>query len=179
MDVYNEIIRWGKALYNNGYVRGLGGNLSIRVGDYIFIKRTGKCLGFLSKEDIVKVNIREFSKDASIDLKIHQEIYNNSSSLAIIHAHPAYTITISFYVNNFLRPIDLEGKYYIKEVPVIEGEHQSIYSKIGQLAKNYNIIVERGHGVYVHQKSLEQCFYLIEMLELSAKIYYLNLLISK
>lgn len=179
MDVSNEIIFWAKKLYERGYVCGLGGNLSVKIGNFVFIKKSGRSLGFLSKDDITKVNIQGFSDDASIDLRIHQEIYNNSSSLAIMHAHPPYTIVISLYLNDVFEPIDFEGKYYLEKIPIISGKHSTIYRKLGQLAKDYNVIIERGHGVYVHDKSLKDCFNLIEMLELSAKIQYLYLLISR
>ena len=52
-----EIIRWGKELFDRRLIAGWGGNLSCRVGDDEFlITSQHSALGFLDVQDVVRIN---------------------------------------------------------------------------------------------------------------------------
>ena len=169
-----ELIKWAKKIYEKGYVVAKGGNISRRENDIIFIKKSGVSMGDLSIDDIIPVKIdEETPMGASIDYMIHREIYLNTDSTVVIHAHPEYTIAISIELDEYFEPIDLESKLYLQRVPIITGDHFTIHPKIGEKAVESRLIIEKGHGIYIHGKSFRECFQLLELIEHASKIYYL------
>lgn len=175
-----EVVRWARMLYLRGYVVGLGGNISVKLPDgRILIKKRGRPMGFLTKDDLIPVGIDEEHPEASIDLRIHQEIYRNSGCGAVVHAHPPFLIAVSEVAGSVFRPPDLEGRYYIGEVPVVRGEHSTVHGEIGRLSRRHRVVLEAGHGVYVRGASLEECFHVLEMAELSAKVSLLLTLLRR
>ena len=53
-----ELVQWGKELYNQGLVKGSGGNLSIRLSDgTVLLTPTGFFLGHMTEECISKCDM--------------------------------------------------------------------------------------------------------------------------
>lgn len=169
-----ELIRWGKKIHDKGYVVAKGGNISAKSGDLIYIKKSGVSMGELTVDDIITSDIRgPTPSGASIDYMIHREIYLNTDSRVVIHAHPEHVIAISIYLDDYFEPVDLESRFYLQKVPVVTGDHFSIYPEIGKRAIENNLIIEKNHGIYIHGAAFEKCFMLLELIEHAAKIYYL------
>jgi L-fuculose-phosphate aldolase len=168
------LINRGKELYLKGYVIGNGGNLSAFINNHIIIKKSGESLGKLSPSSFVLVHISlDHAPEASIDYKIHREIYLNTSSTYVIHAHPSYLIKYTIINGNktYFIPQDFETKYHLGEkIPIISGKHMHIHGKIGRLAKKYNLIIEKGHGIYIHGTNLDELVFHLERIEAAAKI---------
>ncbi len=175
--ILNEIVEWGRSIYSRGYVHGSAGNISVRVRDIIFITRHGVSLRSLSMEDVVPVSLGEkgeLDHLASIELPIHREIYRVTGSSAIIHAHPVYTIVLSFEANE-VKPIDVEGSFHLGSVSVVEGTpgSDSLAKAVSTRMGEKGIVVIRGHGVFSAGETLREAFEKIDMLEGSSKIIYL------
>ncbi len=179
--MYEEFIKIGKKLQQEGLIHSTAGNMSVRKENFIHITRTGSTLGELKPSDILKVNLKDTKKDkgASVEVNVHRAIYNFSSEIsAIVHAHPVYSVVLSFK-NKFIKPIDAEAKFFLKEVPVIYWCKDTIGSKciessISKLISKYKIVVIKGHGAFSSGGSLEEAFRLLSILESSCKIIYLK-----
>lgn len=170
--ITRKLIFLARYSYRRGYVASRGGNLSGRVLNDMLIKRSGVSFRDIRAKDIILV--RNFHKkmqvpNASIDYLIHREIYLKTDAKYVLHCHPPsivrYTIAIS---DNYIYPQDLEGRYYLRSgIPVVEGDHATIYRVIGELVSNHNIIIEKKHGVYVWGFSIKE---VTNMLELAVEV---------
>lgn len=172
-EVFRDI---GRDLFVAGLISSHGGNMSIRVGDKIIIKRRGAMLGRLKLHDLVETNL--FKPDsgvvvASTELIVHRAIYLSTPALAVIHAHPRTAIALSLSRNEIV-PLDVEGSYFLKKVPVIEVEFASGSKEMAQAVadalKEYKIVMLRGHGCFSTGQTLEEAFQWVTVLEESAQI---------
>mgnify|MGYP002627452395 CR=1 FL=1 len=97
--VKQNIIKFGKLLYDKDLTSATSGNISVRLGNKIYITATGTALGFLTEKDIVEIdtNGKEFSsyQKASSEKFMHIAIYNLRKDInAIIHCHSPFSTAI-------------------------------------------------------------------------------------
>jgi L-fuculose-phosphate aldolase len=161
----------GRDIYLGGITSSHGGNMSVRVGNRIIIKRRGGQLGRLHEEDFVETSL--YRKDsgllrASTELIVHREIYLQTSALAVIHCHPRTAIVLSMSRDEIV-PIDNEGSYLLHKVPVIAVEYasgsQEMADAIAGGLKQYKIVMLRGHGCFAVGQTLEEAFHWCSTLE--------------
>ncbi len=56
-DSIQDLLKFSRLLYDRHLVHAAGGNTSIRVGDEIWITRTGAVLGSVSESDLTKISL--------------------------------------------------------------------------------------------------------------------------
>jgi len=172
-----DFIKFGRELFIRGLIASHSGNLSVKRGNEILITRRGSMLGNLTKEDIVPVPlVANHVEAASRELVVHRAIYQATSALACVHAHPPYAIALSL-VENEIIPIDEEGAFYLPRVPILAVEN-SIGSEVVafQLAKLFNgnkIAMVKGHGSFAIGETLEEAYLKTSSLEHSCEIIHL------
>ena len=161
----------GRDIYVAGLTSSHGGNLSVRVGNRIIIKRRGAQLGRLKFEDFIETKLD--SKDsgitrASTELIVHRTVYQKTSALAVIHCHPRTAIALSLSRDEII-PIDVEGSYLLHKVPVVAAEFASGSQEMADLVadtlREYKILMLRGHGVFSIGQTLEEAFHWASCLE--------------
>ena len=139
-------------------------------------------LGFLKEDDIIKLPVykeTEEDKIASSELIVHRAIYKNSDFNAIIHAHPLYATTLTFFLDKEFTPIDNEGKLFIGSVPIVNVENASGSSELADSLVNTirktgnEVYLIKKHGSFVCSKNLNYALKLTSDLEFCGKIYYL------
>jgi L-fuculose-phosphate aldolase len=169
--LYEEFRDTGRDIFVSGLTSSHGGNMSVRVGDKIIIKRRGAQLGRLKPEDFVQTSLP--GKDsgitrASTELIVHRAIYQNTSALAIIHAHPRTAIVLSLSRDEII-PIDNEGSYLLRKIPVVSVElasgSQEMADKISKALREYKVIMQRGHGCFSTGQTLEEAYHWVSALE--------------
>lgn len=183
--MFNDIIKFGREMMVQGLNNSHSGNVSCRRANTIYISRHGARLGDLSYKDFVAVNLKDDKKDkeASIEAKVHRAIYlANFDIQAIIHAHPPHAIALSLNCKKIV-PVDMEGRYYLPEIPVLTKCKQGISSKcvaenIPQLFQKYKIVIVKGHGSFAVGKNFEEAYLYTSVLESASKIIVLNKLIE-
>ncbi|MEW6662272.1 MAG: aldolase [Bacillota bacterium] len=174
-----EMIKFARDLYLTGLVTSHGGNMSLRLGDKVIITRRGAMLGYLESEDFVETPLdAEVPQHplASRELIVHRAIYLNSSAQAVLHAHPPYSVAISFSTDSII-PIDSEGQYLLPFTPVVTAA-QTVGSKevadaLALLVQQNKIAVVRGHGTFAVGKTMEEALQWTSILEASCKIMYM------
>ncbi|MHA1301171.1 MAG: aldolase [Candidatus Helarchaeota archaeon] len=178
-EIYEEFRKYGKFLRAHDLTSSHGGNISIRRGNFIYIKRTGAMLGDLKPTDIIKTHLfKEDSKIllASKELPVHRNIFLKTGALAIVHAHPPYALVLSLKYDEIL-PIDNEGLYMIRKIPVVELEvptaSDESATKVPEVLKNYKVMIIRSHGTFAHGSSLEEAYMWTTVAESVCKIIYL------
>ena len=184
-EVYREFRRIGGFLDSRGLISSHGGNISVRQGDKMLVKRRGAMLGDLHPWDIVEMPLNEIDSKimiASTEALVHQAIYRETDHLAVIHCHPVYTIALSL-VEDEITAIDAEGAFNLKKIPVLDlklpiGPHEAAVH-VPKSLKNYRVVVVRSHGIFAGAETLEETFNWVTVCEEVSTIRYLTMLTGK
>jgi L-fuculose-phosphate aldolase len=174
--IYEMFREIGRDLYTANMVSSHGGNLSIRLGDRLVIKRRGAMLGALKPHDLVETRLDKNDSGvalASTELLVHRAVYLNTPALAICHCHPRTAIAFSLSRDEIV-PVDNEASYLLKKIPVITEEFASgtpqMAHKVSEALKNYKIIMLRGHGSFATGQTLDEAFFWSSTLEEACQI---------
>ncbi len=174
--IYEQFREIGRDLYAAGMISSHGGNLSIRLGDRLIIKRRGAMLGNLKPHDLIETGIDKNDSGvalASTELLVHRAIYRSTPALAVCHCHPRTAIAFSLSRDEII-PIDNEASYLLKKVPVIWEEFASgtpeMANTVAAALQSYKIIMLRGHGSFAIGQTLDEAFHWSSTLEESCQI---------
>jgi len=174
--IYEQIRDIGRDLYVQNMISSHGGNISLRVGDRVVIKRRGAQLGRLKPSDLIETNIEKNDSGvvlASTELLVHRAIYKATPALAVIHCHPRTAIAFSLSRDEIV-PIDNEASYLLKKIPVVTEEFASgtpeMANKVAAALQQYKIIMLRGHGSFATGQTLEEAFHWSSTLEEACQI---------
>lgn len=174
--VYKIFRDIGRDLYEADMVSSHGGNLSVRFGDRIIIKRRGAMMGRLEPHDLVETRLDKNDSAvalASSELLVHRTIYMKTPALAIVHCHPRTAIAFSLSRDEIV-PIDNEASYLLKKVPVIYEEFASgspeMANDLANILAQYKIVMLRGHGSFAIGQTLDEAFHWSSTLEESCEI---------
>jgi L-fuculose-phosphate aldolase len=174
--IYEMFSEIGRDLYAANMISSHGGNLSVRLGDRVVIKRRGAQLGRLKPHDLIETRLDKNDSGvalASTELLVHRTVYLSTPALAICHCHPRTAIAFSLSRDELV-PIDNEASYLLKKVPVVTEEFPSgtpqMANKVAEALKNYKIIMLRGHGSFATGQTLDEAFFWSSTLEESCQI---------
>jgi L-fuculose-phosphate aldolase len=175
----DQFQRFGSDLFYRGLTSSHGGNMSVRMGDRIIITRTGSMLAHLTENDLIEIGLHEDDSNimlASSELVVHRAIYLNTSALAIVHVHPPFAVALSMCVEDAIIPMDSEGSYLFRKVPVLHAEttvgSKEVAKIAAQVLREYKIFMLRGHGCFSIGPVLEEAYQWCSSLEESCKIGY-------
>jgi L-fuculose-phosphate aldolase len=176
----DQFQRFGRDLYLHGLTSSHGGNMSVRMGDRLVITRTGSMLGHLEQYDLIETGMDELDSGvmlASTEIGVHREIYHKTSALAVVHCHPPHAVALTLIEEDAIIPMDNEGSYLLRKVPIFQTEKTAGSKDVARLAseklQEYKIVLLRGHGVFSTGPVLEEAYEWCSVLEESAKIIYM------
>ncbi len=166
----------GRELCARGLVSSHSGNLSIRLGERLCITHRGSMLGQLEEHDLVETGIFKndrFTPLASTELAVHRAIYKQTSASAIVHAHPAYAVALSFCEKTIV-PCDMEGALLLSRVPVLGKKGPvlpgEMAEEIAEALTTHKVVLVRGHGSFAVGQLLEEAYYYTTTLEESCRL---------
>lgn len=166
-----EIIKVGKRLYDVGLAVAKSGNLSCRLDqENILITATGTSLGDLKPEDIVKININtgfiEGNSKPSSELPLHTLVYKNFPAKVVIHCHPPL-INGYFALNDSLKAMSFETKFYLGEVPVIAQDTPTVTKPelVIEALRSNSLVVLKNHGTVAVADKFSDALSITEALE--------------
>jgi L-fuculose-phosphate aldolase len=169
--IYQQFAEIGRDLYEHAMISSHGGNLSMRVGDHVIIKRRGAQLGRLKPHDLVETLIEKNDSGvtiASTELLAHRTIYQQTPALAIVHCHPRTAIALSLSREEII-PIDNEASYLLKKVPIVWEEFASgtpeMANTLAAALQQYKVVMLRGHGSFAIGQTLDEAFFWTSTLE--------------
>jgi L-fuculose-phosphate aldolase len=169
--IFEQFKEVGRDLYDAGMISSHGGNLSMRLGDHLVIKRRGAQLGRLKPHDLIETGIEKNDSGvalASTELIVHRAIYKQTPALAVVHCHPRASIAISLSREEIV-PVDNEGSYLLKKIPIIWEEFASgtpeMAKKVATALESYKVIMLRGHGSFATGQTLDDAFFWSSALE--------------
>jgi L-fuculose-phosphate aldolase len=168
----------GRDMFVHNLISSHGGNISVRFGDRIIIKRRGAMLGRLKPHDLIETGLERNDSGvalASTELIVHREIYKQTPALAVVHSHARRAVALSLSRDEIV-PVDNEGSYLLKKVPVVEEEFASgtpqMAHKVAEALKAYKVIVLRGHGTFATGQTLDEAFQWTDALEEACEIIF-------
>ncbi|MER3481426.1 MAG: fuculose phosphate aldolase [Meiothermus sp.] len=174
----------GADLFAARMASATSGNYSVRTPEGLLITRSGAQKAHLTPEDLVELPLQpdpEKDQRASVERVIHRAIYRQTDARAVVHAHPRFAIVLSYHLERIV-PIDLEGRSYLPEVPVVAPPTASATEEAAQAVaealKTYPACVVRGHGAFVKasqetpEQSLLKAYSLATSLEEACEILY-------
>ena len=175
--ILNQFRNVGRDLYTSGLIAGNSGNLSIRLGDRIFITRRGCCKAGIEEQDLIETGIDKNDRNsamASSELAVHRAIYKSTPATAIVHAHPPYAVTLSL-AEDIVIPEDEDGLSLFKKVCIVGQTPTTIVPgilayEISTVLQNDRIVMVRGHGSFAIGQILEEAFDLTSKFEESCKV---------
>ena len=177
--------KFGQDLFARGLTSSHGGNMSARLGDRILITRTGAMLNHLTEKDLIETGLEENDSGvmlASSELVVHRAIYQNTSALGIVHVHPPIAVALSLVEQDAIIPIDNEGSYVLRKVPIVQAELTTGSKEVAKLAakmlREYKIFMLRGHGCFSIGPVLEEAYQWCSSLEEACRIIYLTRLLQ-
>ena len=183
--IYQRFREIGRDMYVDRLISSHGGNLSVRFGDRVIIKRRGAMLGRLKPHDLVETGLAKNDSGvalASTELIVHRAIYQATPALAVAHAHPRTAVALSLSRDEIV-PIDNEGSYALKKVPVVAVEMASgsreMADTIAAALQEYKIVMLRGHGSFATGQTLDEAFQWTSALEESSQIILMTKLIDE
>ena len=183
--IYEQFKEIGRDLYEAGMISSHGGNLSMRLGDRVVIKRRGAQLGRLKPHDLIETGLEKNDSGvtlASTELLAHRIIYMQTPALAIVHCHPRTAVAFSLSRDELV-PIDNEASYLLKKVPVVTEEFASgtpeMAYKLAGALQSYKIVMLRGHGSFAIGQTLDEAFHWSSTLEESCQIMLMAKLINE
>jgi len=183
--IYEQFKEIGRDLYEAGMISSHGGNVSMKLGDRVVIKRRGAQLGRLKPHDLIETGLEKNDSGvtlASTELLAHRTIYMQTPALAIVHCHPRTAVAFSLSRDELV-PIDNEASYLLKKVPVVAEEFASgtpeMANKLAAALQSYKIVMLRGHGSFAIGQTLDEAFHWSSTLEESCQIMLMAKLINE
>jgi L-fuculose-phosphate aldolase len=175
-----QICEVGRMLVASGLTYSRMGNISVRAGDSVLISARGSFLDNL-KGEIVRVllDAGDAPSRASSDALIHLEIYRRTEARAIVHTHSPFLVALSVLIRaRKFRPLDIEGRYYLGEIPIVSGSARSknLARALACELQNHPCALVRFHGAFACGENLYDAFHYAACAEHSCKVKYLTLL---
>ena len=170
-EIKQEMIQWGKLLFDRRLISGWGGNLSCRVGQEGFLI-TGQHapLGFLTPEDLVQIDHNgkpsKSTQRASSETPLHLAVYRGTDAQAVVHVHPPMVLAFSLTHESFV-PVSFEEKYTIGEVPIIPQDTPTVTQpeQVVEELKYHPVVIIKGHGTVAIGKNFQEAFLFTDLLE--------------
>lgn len=166
-----EIIESGKKLQALHLVAGSSGNISASLGKgRILVTATGRALGNLRSQDIIKVDLRNqedlINKRLTSEFPLHRLIHEGLANKVVIHCHPVLA-NAYFAVYSELTVLTFESKLYLGNIPVIPQETPAVSKPelVAEALKTNNLVVLKNHGVVCIADNFKSALNLIETLE--------------
>ncbi|MDR2604716.1 MAG: class II aldolase/adducin family protein [Desulfovibrio sp.] len=165
-----------------GLVCGSGGNISIRCGGDILITPTGRNLGALSENDMVRMR-----PDGSVyggcvpsrELHMHCRCYARADVACVVHVHSAYATALACLPLDPLCAVPVYTPGYAMSVgklpvlPYLRPGSEDLADMAGKVIAGRNSVLLAKHGVLTVGNNTEQALNIAEEIEENARIFFI------
>lgn len=178
------LVQWGKELYDQGLVKGSGGNLSIRLSDgTVLLTPTGFFLGHMTEECISRCDMSGCllaGEKPTKEVPLHLAVYRTRPNVrAVCHTHSVYAVTYASSVEpGTLMPVctpSLAAKVGSVEV---KGYAHPGSDALGQFVEEglarSNAVLLANHGVVAVGKDMEMAVSMANEVENNAILLVLG-----
>jgi L-fuculose-phosphate aldolase len=175
----DAIVRYGKMLYEQGYVAATDGNISVRLDEHrVLVTPTCICKGGMNSDDLVVVDMNgrklEGWRDVSSELAMHLLIYRMRPDICgIVHAHPPTATGFAAAGIALDQPLVSEVILTLGKVPLAPYAcpgTPDLSDSLRPLIPDHNAILMANHGVVTYADDLDRAYMNMETVEHFAKI---------
>ncbi len=114
----------------------------------------------------------------SSEYRLHLAVYKARPEVkAIAHLHPPYSIVASALLEGELPIITPEAELYLGRIPIAPfrpAGTEELAEVTAEALRNADAVLMARHGIVTIGKSLREAFYKAELVEESAKLWYLS-----
>lgn len=179
-----QIVDFGKSLYERGLTAGSSGNLSVRLSDGWLLTPTNASLGRLDPAQLSKLdwdgNLIS-GAPPSKEAFLHRAMYaERGGAGAIVHLHSTHSAAVSCMCGlNHDDCIPPLTPYFVMKVgrlplvPYHRPGDPALAGAIGAMARKHSAVLLANHGPVVSGANLEAAVYAAEELEETAKLFLL------
>lgn len=183
--VRDNIVRWGRSLFERGLTSGSSGNISARVEGGYIVTPTNACLGFLDPERLAFLDASRTLRSGdppTKELPLHFAFYDaRPSAAAVVHLHSTHATAISCLAdvdaNDAIPPLTPYVMMRVGRVPVVPYTtpgSPDVVPLIVAKAGTHAAVLLANHGPVVAGLSLDAAVFAIEELEEAAKLHLLT-----
>ena len=179
--IRDEIVKWGKSLFERGLTAGSSGNISVRLDDGYLFTPTNSCMGFLEADRLSKLDLSGAHVSGALptkELPLHFGVYHaRPAAGAVVHLHSTHATALSCLADtdphDAVPPITPYVVMRVGRVPVIGYTRPGapeVKPLIEAVATEHPAVLLENHGPVVAGASLEAAVFAIEELEEAAKL---------
>jgi L-fuculose-phosphate aldolase len=186
--VKKEVVDKYKYLFENKFVAGLDGNISVRIGkDKILITPQGKQKINLCKKNLVIIDLYGNKLDGeaqpSGEWHIHALVYQNRDDVnAVVHTHPVYSTVIGICGFNINKPLIAETLIYFEGIAQVEYATfytEELAKKLKKYLSHNDVFILKNHGLVTIAEDLQTAVIKTEKFEYLSKIFCLTKILGK
>lgn len=176
-----QLVIYSKKAHERGLTAAFGGNLSVRVGNLVFIKATGAVMDEMTEEQVAVIDLKGNQLSGvrpSSEYRLHLAVYRARPDVrAIAHLHPPYSIVASTLLEGELPIITPEAEIYLGRIPIAPfrpAGTEELAEVTAEALKGADAVLMAKHGIVTVGKSLREAFYKAELVEESTRLWYLS-----
>ncbi|RLC22440.1 MAG: class II aldolase/adducin family protein [Deltaproteobacteria bacterium] len=177
-----DVAYFMRRLYDQRLTTTSGGNISLRLGDQVFITPSQTDKATITAEEIGVLSISGENQTPhlkpSMESKMHLAIYHLRPDVkAIVHAHPVFAT--SFCISKKEIKTNLAGETWAVIGIPVKADYRLMGTKeladiVAEASLNGNVVLLENHGVLAVGKSLMQAYDRLEVTEVAAKITFIT-----
>src|SRR5881392_1797502 len=174
-----DIVSFGRALHERGYVAAMDGNLSVRLGENrILATPTAMCKGVMRPSDLVIVDMQGRrlggKRDVSSEIAMHLLIYRLRPDIhGIVHAHPPTATGFAAAGLALNQPLVCEVVIGLGSIPLAKygtPGTPELAETLEPLVPQYDAILMANHGVVTYGVEQQSAYMKMETVEHFAEI---------
>jgi L-fuculose-phosphate aldolase len=177
----SQLIAVAAETYALGLQSQRSGNLSVKIepGKQFIITRTGSKMGHLRiDQDFLLAEIRvTIPPEASSEAAVHQLIYQLTRHEAVLHTHPPFANAVALAFGSIPVVYNEARAALKKETDVVTIDSTALEeggedpTAVDKGLVNSEVLMIRGHGLFVASREIDTCLYLSTVVEMNAKIF--------
>jgi L-fuculose-phosphate aldolase len=173
----NEIVKYVKMLYEKGLTSSLGGNVSTRDENVVYISPSKIPKYRITESQVSVITLEGQHIDGacpSSELPTHLAIYRTSDAKAIIHVHSHYA-TILACLKHDISPVEVECRHllnYVPLVPYATPGSTELGALVSEGLQGHKGVLMENHGSLTVGANLEEAYILTEALERAARLQF-------
>jgi len=177
-----DVAYFMRRLYNQQLTTTSGGNISLRMGDQVFITPSQTDKATIKAEEIGVLSISGENQTPhlkpSMESKMHLAIYQQRPDInAIVHAHPIFAT--SFCISKKEIKTNLAGEAWAVIGAPVKADYQlmgtqNLANVVAEASLKGNVILLENHGVLAVGKNLLQAYDRLEVTEAAAKMTFIT-----
>lgn len=181
--LFRELGYYGKKIVYHRLAVGPGGNISARNGNTMWISPSGFGLDEISENQWVPVNIEtgqpnHSSLRPSSEILMHLYIYRHRPDVeAVVHTHPPVTIAVISSGHDhipFMFPDHVAIAGHMSSIDyVIPCTEELATAVVSAITPESTGLLLKNHGLITLGSSLKQAYYRTEIIEDSARVYWM------